>query len=887
MAAIAKMLSPVVWVMAPDIDSSGDPRFDWEWSAWAVEPRLIVQSQTHAQRGTGSASFRVVRSRQISGAGENNNASLLRAGVYVLITSAEQTTGEGEAAVRQPVIDASSWLGILTDLDEAPLDARTAGAENAQIPDGFGTATASELGESLLDKVRAIGWAQYDGTNYGTAVPTIPTANMAGPGGRIIGNARLGQYDGGTPVYHFARTLADCGTSAEKLWTPWRLVTHAATYCCPRGAPPIVIRCEDDSGLSGDAYAFTGLTGLAAYLDSTDAPEVVELDGLTWSGVLDLVCGTGVAWRQEVRLIGGAYKVAVVLYSRSTTDSRWGAPKRGTGNAVNISTQRAETAQTVADITVSGDGSEQYDAVTVQGAPIVFGVSLSYLDGNLEAGWSAEQQTAYDAATSEERRHPAHAAAYALFRIKRDTATTGVIIATNPGTDDAPRPMTPEVSWDGSTATITTTNRDQYLPALRILSALPWPSGWSEDGTTTADATGSNTERQSPIGVYHYDADGTPVWCDLLSRTTTPTFTPLGESPEVSVDENGPALRVAYTEQHTLGLETYAGSAGSSPAYDWRNLVLTVAVPSTQRLEVTNYRYHNGAEMTASQVRRSLVLRDDSLQYIAALAGTVLGTKEGNAEPLRVTADTVIRNDFKAAQRWCSEVSAWAFRPRNSVSARFAIGQGHGLKVGVLIRQVQIGNTTRQIDGITAAVSVDWSSGFATLQTELPPMPQRRGGSSPQGGPISVELGATAAQVIQRHEAKIDATAARVAALPVIPRMGGGAVAPHRMLSLIGGNLLTGGVQGLKYAADPLTLTDAWDPNTDPVMDDGIGRAVLYVDGQPQADYVLIRHNFPAWPAPLVTGQRVAVLGTVSLVYDAGGPDEATLTAYTFAPWLP
>jgi hypothetical protein len=444
--------------------------------------------------------------------------------------------------------------------------------------------------------------------------------------------------------------------------------------------------------------------------------------------------------------------------------------------------------------------------------------------------------------------------------------------------------MTPEVAWDGNTATITTNNQDQYLPTLRLMSALPWPSGWAEDGATTADTTGSNTERQSQIGVYHYDSDGSVVWCDLLSRTTTSTFTPVSESPEISVDENGPALRVAYTEQHILGLDTYAGAEGSDPAYDWRNLIFTVAVPSNQRLEVTNYRYHNSAEMTASQARRVLVLRDESLQYVAALAGTVLGTKEGNAAPLRVTTDTVIRNDFKAAQRWCSEVSAWAFRPRNSVSARFAIGQGHGLKVGVLIRSVQIGNTSRMIDGTTSSINVDWSSGYVTLNTEVAPMPQRSGGSSPHGGRISVELGATAAQVIQRHEAKIDATAARVAALPVITRMGGGgAASPVRTLVIVGGNAadIPNGMNGIVFTSTqvPNPYTQLYDPVTDTVFPSGLGNAYLYSDGVLQPNKVLVFHNFYGWKAPVLGGFRCGVAGTISLPWDSGSAS-GSMTAY-------
>jgi hypothetical protein len=116
---------------------------------------------------------------------------------------------------------------------------------------------------------------------------------------------------------------------------------------------------------------------------------------------------------------------------------------------------------------------------------------------------------------------------------------------------------------------------------------------------------------------------------------------------------------------------------------------------------------------------------------------------------------------------------------------------------------------------------------------------------------------------------------------------GGAAPTPHRVLSLIGGNLLYGGVQGLKYAADPFTPSQVWDPDVDDVMDTGLGRAALYVDGLLSAGYVLIRHNMAAWPGPLVTGQVVKAVGEVTITYTPGVGDPIPMTCYTFAPWTP
>jgi hypothetical protein len=890
---VSVLRPPRVFVMAANIDSFGDPRWDWSWAAFAEEPRLSVEQTTHAQSASGSATFRVLRSDQIApgATGQANLPTALRVGAYVLVTANTTTTGDGEATIVVPLPDASAWLGIITELEEAPVGSYSPDAAEAKrIPDGFGSATATELGAALLDKIRPNNWQQATNDGYPRAVGTPPPANLAARNGGIIGNAKLGTDGSGNPAYLWARELSDCGTAEEKLWTPWRLVTHLAQFCRPLGAPPIVLRCEDGSGVSGSQYQFTGLSGLAAWMDSTEAPELYELDGLTYAGVLDLLAGSGVGlgWRQEVAQIGADYVLQITIYSRSDQDTRYGPPKRNTSgyqnartlSTVNLAPSTMSTeADRVASLTVTGS-DDQFDEVVVQGAPLLFCGSLSPIDGNIEAGWTALQKTVFDALDPIERQHPSQRQVYASYRLVRQTAADGITIATTPGTNDTAIPLTPLVSWDGSTASITSTNTDQYLPALRVSDTIPWPSGKGSDGTQSGGVPEQATVQPGRIGVYHYDSAGDPKWVDLLNFKASGSQ--LQESPEVDPSDDGPTLSIRYDQQQTIARDTYTGTDGDEPTYDWRKLVITCAIPSTQRLEAVNRRWHSGSEMAAANVRKSLLVRDDSFQFSAVHAGTVLAVKNDGADPDRVATTTIIRNDFRAAQRYANELSAWAFRPRTQVTAELAIGTGTGIRVGLLITKVITQQQQRRTDSIVAAVNNNWATGRCTIQTEIPAMPGRRGGAagSPQGGRVSVELGGTVAQVTQRTEARVAALTDRVAARPAIAGKAGGGSEPSVVLSLIGGNLLYGGIQGLKFSADPFTPTQVWDPNVDAIMQAGLGRAAIYTNGVLGDSYVLVRHRHASWPGPIVTGQILPAVGTVSFTYGS-----TTMTAYTFAPW--
>ncbi len=121
---------------------------------------------------------------------------------------------------------------------------------------------------------------------------------------------------------------------------------------------------------------------------------------------------------------------------------------------------------------------------------------------------------------------------------------------------------------------------------------------------------------------------------------------------------------------------------------------------------------------------------------------------------------------------------------------------------------------------------------------------------------------------------RLDHNTAQLRKLPARLGVSGGAEAPQRVLVILNGNSLGGGLLGILYAGS-VTLSVAPDLAADATVPDGIGRALLYANGIPQGR-VWVRHDRGADVAPLPAGARRQAVGdTVSVSYGTG-----SITAY-------
>ncbi len=77
--------------------------------------------------------------------------------------------------------------------------------------------------------------------------------------------------------------------------------------------------------------------------------------------------------------------------------------------------------------------------------------------------------------------------------------------------------------------------------------------------------------------------------------------------------------------------------------------------------------------------------------------------------------------------------------------------------------------------------------------------------------------------------------------IPVIYPRGGASDTSFAEVQIVGGNTLADGSPGIKYVdAGVAAVPSAYDPSVTTSFIDGIGRGVLFIDGVPQAGYVLV-----------------------------------------------
>lgn len=241
-----------VWVMRPVGNATTGYTYPWDWSRWSLQKQLIVKRFSPKAGGMGVASLELLRQTRQD---EHDPLSIYHANdvvvprAWVAISIADPDAPDDINTIHLD-IDAIEWWGFLGDLPGTIVEGTT---------ERIGLMQAKEIGH-LLDDIslgsfslksatsgrltddmgNAHGWCQAssDGSQP-VPVNTPPTANIRTKDGDVIGNAKY--VTGGYNLYVFARLPSDCGTSAGKFFTRWRLSQHIVKFCKPLGLPPITI----------------------------------------------------------------------------------------------------------------------------------------------------------------------------------------------------------------------------------------------------------------------------------------------------------------------------------------------------------------------------------------------------------------------------------------------------------------------------------------------------------------------------------------------------------------------------------------------------------------------------------------------------------------------
>jgi hypothetical protein len=930
-------------------------QFPWSWNGFTEARQLIPITSVDVPGDMGHASFRLLRAtrQEIGRKAFATLTDIIVEGCWIAIVEGSPFTTDAKGKPTA-TLDPSSvvWCGWISSIEVEQLAGST---------ETMGSVSALGLGH-LLDTRQIYGWSQVAAdTAYPASMGSPPMANVAGPENSIIGNCTLltNNVPSGENTFVFTRMPAEAvpatfAAADPNTWTRWRLLKHMLAFCQPQIGPSFRITLSTVDGSGGVDPSDT--TTIAGVLNDTTIPESFDLQNLTFKGALDLLIPDtrGFGWYLTVSDAGWN----VVIYTIADT----------TAYGVPVNTQQAQVllpSEPVMAVSKRSSALDLWDEIVYESAnPIVFSFTVGGPDKNLVKMWSTAQETAYKAGASAAsgyssltqaqqrernsnvRGGPALRDVFTKFGFNRFSARDVLrfdppITTLGAGNGLA---LIPEARWDGTSLALDTRaghSRTPYLLTARFLRTLPWPEGLQADGTDIRDAFSKAQPQYLPPRVFRYDTasatNGGYTWVDLCSRNGRPGFI----SVSVDVDDRSPALRIIASPPELLAYKNWSGSPTPAisdidpetdgRALDYSKLCATVAMESDQRIQVIIPR--PGATVTgatngtalppiatpgATNIRRSMIVRDDKLHCWITMKNTVLGVKPDGTADLVTLAHTptgmslindtagktvgmVMRNDWPVAQRRATQLAAFVYRKRLAVSITRARSDDRPTwaRVGTLLTKV-------------VEVAADTSKGTAVAEVSIAPntvvvevartygdRPSMRvssdmptmlnvggaiGGGSPSatgGGRASVVGGGTLPQQVADLQKRANVEEREGVRVPLIPARGGASVFTQRTVQIIGGNTLTTGQAGCKYVSSPITsVPTAYDPAVDTSFIDGICVGNLFENGIATGTKVLVLNDSTATPQrALVASDVVAVQATAAIAV-AGDPNGATVAVY-------
>ena len=733
-----------VWVLPAGYGGS----FPWSLN-FIEEPRLIPLNATKGIRGSGSATFKLLRSYRDDGAGLTNMPGNVVIGAYCCIT-----IGTALFSFANVV-----WWGAIQTIQSIEFSGGI---------DTSGTVTASGIGH-IIDGTTTNLLAQAASGGAPTFLYNPPSFNLSTDAGEIIGNKVIDAS--GTPV--FASTSAACGT----FWSRSDGLSHILTFSPPDSVPAITLATS---------------AGLTTYLSDTTVPEIFEPRGQTLGNLFDLFINraNGFSWDVYPNSGGGW-----TLYAFATNDNLSSFdPLYPAQTPIDVDV----TGSQVIEVGFSQSSDDQIDSVTVDGAPIVFCASVSNADGNLDLGWNTTQETAYRAGASAMASYATltpvqkaelnqqvreGASIRDVFELLTVDLTKNVSNPAGQGASST-NPLVPNLLYSNGVVTVdNSTTETPYMPRTRLCRTLPWQIGIKADGTDTRTAAQKAQPTYLEPRLYIYNASGSPqTYFDLMVESG------YGEvarnAPCLSMDDRSPGIRVKFSPKEILALghwtsgvdavcklsmgggSTVSGLYADPSADPYGRcikpelLVATVAYLSDQRITWTNYR----PGVQAAGVRRNVTITAEHLQLWYIHAGAIIGISPTTGADDYVLTNTITRNDWPTVKHLCDLYAAFFFRKRTAAVVKYALpGNLPGwCTIGTLLGQlIERNNTNGQtvvdVSAYTIVESISYDFGAmpsATIATSLPPAPNFGGGavSPSMGGTLSASLGTTPSLAIQRQQ---------------------------------------------------------------------------------------------------------------------------------------
>lgn len=589
------------------------------------------------------------------------------------------------------------WAGVI------PAEELTIHGSDASTPKGDQVVTAYGL-EYLLDR-RVLHEAVL---TDGTRMPWTPAFNRRQPQGlQLLGNRCFAPLTPppDPPIYRFGLGL-DGGGAEPQVWTARQILEYLLYYT---------------NGAVGGNDPYFRLAGPEKLLEFMEVlVDVVEQDGYSvWALVKRLIdrrrgLGAMVRWGlDDDDLPGGDVELACF----SLVDENVTVRDRELPKNENSFTKALDLDHSMPEAIVRLDETDRYSQIVVQGARAIscFSVSqaalLTETHAAMEPGWSAADETAYDAAEDDiERKRERFDRVYQVFRLPQDFNFK----------TQAGRTLNPVFDGNGLP------DFDAHAPTLNLghkfINWLPLlgPAETSFEGETV------EPRYLRPLVLVNVlDAAGDPTDLWIRIDEPPPDVDGLqGDMPRAAVVmmDRDLTIKLSPSINHILGRNHFPEDALTqvTPAYDHELMAGTVALEADTRPKVTINLVTPGL-----WPGRTLLIDVDDVQTWLVAPGTILGTKADGAwevynGPWAVDGETTlvgcVRSDAARLREVAALAQAWYGKTR--VAVEYALsGLWAGVVAGMFLKSVWTGSNNEEVNSPVTAVEWDFERQTTTTRT--------------------------------------------------------------------------------------------------------------------------------------------------------------------------
>jgi len=347
----------------------------------------------------------------------------------------------------------------------------------------------------------------------------------------------------------------------------------------------------------------------------------------------------------------------------------------------------------VANVNIVRSAEQLYDGVRVLGERVVVCCTLDAAEGDLVAGWTDDQETAYKAATSEVRKTDAYRNVFGLFTIPDDW-------------DFLDGAASPSFDADGELEDDVVAPYQQVLR--ETLKWTPFLEGfdYATDPPTTSNESWVVADKRPAFALLYddldIDEDGLPIAGQFV----------FADRVDIDVSVPDAALGVFLScdcnhfvaKRHWDDDEDDLDEGELEPGYDWEYMKATIAFEGDQRISVEHIETTLTDDATGEPKIKEIEIRGAQLWYVAP--GTVIDVDE-DGEPITLETGRIVKNDVDALRAALAPAIARYTKPRARAQLTF-----HGLLpwadyIGSILSVIEEGDSdTHDIDA--PITSIEW-----------------------------------------------------------------------------------------------------------------------------------------------------------------------------------